>query len=396
MEYAWTHRSRGADGQLGVGTLFAKSAAEAHFRLHHRLAREPLSIRLAPWQTLRQWLKPGFDTRDLVAFYRAFGRRLERGQAIQPGLEQAQEFVSDPRLIQSVALLAHGLKEGQRLGIALRGAGFPERDAAALDAVGDTGRLPDTLQVLAADLERRAQLARSLRQTLQMPLTVASLLYIGLYFALVFFLPTMARFYHALGAGALPPMAAMLFAFADAFRSHLVLTSVLTLIFPVLLLCVMRTPAVREMWERAPLVAERLERSELASLWAAFATLYDAGIQIEEACRLLHAAATRPSTRRWFAALGRELRAGWPLVKAVPRAGFPHHVIRAVQAADSGGDLVAGLRALADSLTEDVVHLSQGQEHLVRVLATVIAAALVAGFFLLTYYPILASTFSQL
>ena len=396
MIYAWAHRSRSPDGRITGGVLYAGSTAEAHYRLRHRLACEPLSIRLDPWHTALQWWQPGFRVRDLVAFYRAFGRRLERGQAIQPGLEHAQEFVSDLRLTQAVALLAHGLKEGQRLGAALRSAGFPERDAAALDAVADTGRLPETLQVLATDLERRARLAQALRRTLQMPLTVALLLYVGLYLALLLFLPTMARFYAALGATQLPPVAEVLFGVAALCRQHVILATLCWLAGPPLGWLCLRNPLAARVWERIPLVAQVLERSELASLWGGFATLYDAGVQIEESCRLLQAAATRPASRRWFQSLGRELRAGWPLVQAAPRAGFPRHVVRAVQAADSGGDLVAGLRALAENLAEDVAELSARQEHLVRVGASLGAAALVALFFLVTYYPILVSTFSQL
>ena len=47
------------------------------------------------------------------------------------------------------------------------------------------------------------------------------------------------------------------------------------------------------------------------------------------------------------------------------------------------------------TLAEDVTELGARQEHLVRVGSTLLAAALVAGFFLLTYLPLLSSTFSQ-
>ncbi len=396
MNWAFSHTSRSTDGQLQEGVVFAGSAAEAHFRLRRQLGREPLQIRLDVLQSLQLALQPGFRVRDHVAFYRALGRRLERGEAIQPGLQQAQEFIADPRLVQAIGLLAHGLREGQGIGMAMRRAGFPERDAAALDAVADTGRLPDTLQMLASDLERRARLATALRSTLQMPLTVAVLLHVGLYLALMLFLPTMARFYTALGASGLPPLASVLFALAAFARNHPWSITAIWLATPAGLLVAARMPWARQAWQQIPLVEQLLERSELATLWSGFATLYDAGVQVEEACRLLQLAASRPLVRSWFVGLGRELHAGWPLVQAVPRAGFPRYVVRAVQAADSGGDVVAGLRALAEGLSEEVLMLGQQQEHVMRVAATLIAAVLVAGFFLLTYYPILASTFSQL
>ncbi len=396
MRRAYAHTSRDADGRLRDGLVFAGSEAEAHFRLRRQFAREPLSIRLAPLHTLGLWLQPTFRQAELAAFYRALGRRMERGEAIQPGLLQAQEFIADPRLVQSIGLLAHGLREGQGLGRAMRAAGFAERDAAALDAVADTGRLPDTLLVLALDVERRARLAQSLRSTLQMPLTVLALLYLGLYLALVLFLPTMAHFYQALGASHLPALAVQLFALADFTGQHRLLFTLVWLTMPAFGWAGLRTRCARQIWTALPVVDRWLESGELASLWSGFATLYDAGVQVEEACRLLQAAATRPAVQRWFGGLGRELRGGWPLTQAVVRAGFPTRVVRAVQAADSGGDLVAGLRQLAQGLAEDVEQLGVRQEHTVRVAATLVAAVMIAGFFLLTYYPILSSTFSQL
>lgn len=396
MIHAYVHRSRASDGRIVQGILYAGSAAEAYFRLRHRLAQEPISIRHDPVRTLAAWWHPQFGTRDLVAFYRALGRRLEGGQAVQPGLEQAQEFVGDARLAQAIAVLAHGLREGQRIGVAMRSAGFPEHDAAALDAVSDTGRVPETLLVLAADLERRQRLAAALRRCLQMPLTVALLLHAGLYLALMVFLPTMARFYAALGATGLPAFATAMFDLAGWVHGHPVPFTLLWLALPVLFAWLLRSRHAALLWERIPVVEQLLERSELASLWNGFATLYDAGVAVEEGCRLLEQAATRPKLRRWFAALGRELRAGWPLAQAAARAGFPRHVIRSVQAADSGGDVVAGLRSLAAGLAEDVSELSVRQEHLVRVVSTLVAAVLVGAFFVVTYLPLLSSTFAQL
>ena len=396
MIYAFAHRSRSAEGRIDPGVLYARSAAEAHFRLRHQLACEPLEIRFSVLHTLAVWWQPEFRSRDLVAFYRALGRRMERGQAIQPGLDQAREFVGDPRLTQAIALFSHALREGRRIGTALRSAGFPERDAAALDAVSDTGRLPETLLVLAADLERRGRLAAGLRRTLQMPLTVAALLHVGLYLAFMLFLPTMARFYAALGGAALPPLARALFDLALLLRAHVLAATLTWLALPLCAVWLAHSGRLNALWERLPIVDQLLERSELASLWSGFATLYDAGVQVEETCRLLQQAATRPAVRRWFGALGLELHAGWPLAQAAVRAGFPQHVIRAIQAADSGGDLVAGMRALAEGLAEDVTELGTRQEHLVRVLSTLVAAALVGLFFVLTYLPLLASTFSQL
>ena len=396
MKLAYAHTSRDSEGRMQHGLVFAGSAAEAHFRLRRQFARDPLSIRLAPLHTLALWLQPAFAQGDLAAFYRALGRRLERGEAIQPGLLQAQAFIADARLVQAVGLLAHGLREGQALGRALRMAGFPDRDAAALEAVAETGRLPDTLLVLAQDVERRARLAQAMQRTLQMPLTVLALLYAGLYLALVLFLPTMARFYQALGAANLPALASQLFALAGLAARHRALVTTVWALLPLLAWLALRTALARTLWQRLPPVERWLACTELASLWSGFATLYDAGVQVEEACRLLQAAATRPAVQRCFAALARELRGGWPLVQAVVRAGFPPRVVRAVQAADTGGDLVAGLRLLAQGLAEDVEQLGARQEHLLRVAATLVAAGLIGGFFLLTYYPILSSTFSQL
>lgn len=396
MDRAYRHHSRLPDGRPVEGTVYARDADRAWYRLRTQFGLQPGSLRLQPWATLQLWWAPALPAAGLVAFYRALGRRLERGEAIQPGLAQAQEYVAHRPLQQAIAILAHGLREGLAMGPALRNAGFPVFHAAALDACAQTGHLPATLQRLATELERRLQLDQGLRQALQMPLTVLAVLYAGLLAALIGFLPVMGRFYRVLGARDLPPFAAAWLDLADHLARHRALVVAVWALLPLAGVMAWQHPAVRQWRQRLPMAADWYRQSALAAGWGTFAVLYDAGVQVEEACRLLAQAAGDPLVARAFRQLGLGLRAGWPLVQAVARAGFPAAVQRGVQAADSSGDIVAGLNTLAESLTGDLLALGLRQQHWLRVGSTLAAAVLVAGFFLLTYYPILAATFAQL
>jgi type II secretory pathway component PulF len=396
MDLCYAYLSKNPHGSVVEGMIYAPSEAEAHYRLKRKLGHVPLEIKLNAFASLRAIIRPGFDPRDLVTFYRAFGTRMEKGQSIQQGLENAIEFVSDGKLKQAIALMSQDLQEGGTLGNAMRLAGFPERDVAALESTADTGKIPDTLLALAAELQRTESLRSAIRAIVQMPLTVAFIMYCGFYAALVVFMPAMRQFYKALGKVDIPVFARALYSLSEVFSAHLTLATLAYLGALVLFVAFCRSRALRALLDRVPVIKNIAQRADLANLWTGFALLYDAGVNVEEACRMLARAASRPESRVWFDSLARQFRAGLPLVAAVQKAGFPALVVQGIRAADSSGDVVAGVNSMASRLSQDVADFTRNYEHYIRLASYLLAALGVAVFFLVTYYPILASTFAQL
>ena len=394
MMLAYAYRARNRRGLVVEGLIYARSEAAATYRLARVLRMQPLRVMLAVRATVAVLWRPLPAAEDLAVFYSTLGTRLEHGHGLDQGLTDALEFVVDPRLRHSIALAAEELDEGAALAGALRRAGFPERDCALLEGMADSGRVPEVLCNLGREIDRRERLRGALNALLRMPLAVTAVMYVGLYLALVAFLPAMQRFYSALGNVHPPALAALLYDFATAFRANVAIATAIYLALPLAALVLARTPLAARLLDAIPMRRRLAERADMSALWTGFGMLYDAGIHVEDACTLVARAAARPASSAAFRALGRHLRAGVSLVNAVARARFPAYVVGGVQAAESSGDVVGGIERMASRLTMDVEALTRRCEHSVRLVAYTVLAVCVAGFFLLSYYPILSTTLS--
>ena len=110
---------------------------------------------------------------------------------------------------------------------------------------------------------------------------------------------------------------------------------------------------------------------------------------------LLAAAAARPQTKEAFMNMHRLLRSGAPIESAVVKSGFPEYVVRGIQAAVSGGDLVGGLEDLCKDLAADVEEYTMKLKDNIQLAATGVLSAFVLAFFMVTYYPIISATLAQ-
>jgi type II secretory pathway component PulF len=392
MELAYRYRAQDEAGRPVEGLVYARSAALAHYRVKHVLRRAPVELRLALRESVEVAIARDFAARDLALFYATLAARLERGQSVEEGLDDARDFVFDRRMVQAITLMIHKLREGVPFGEAMRQAGFPDRDAALVAGMSEAGRLPEALAGLARELDQSEAIAESIRALVQMPIAVSLVMYAGLYAALTVFMPAMRRFYEALGTVRLPPLAAAAYDVSQIFNAHLGWATALYLALPVAASLAFRLHGPRAWVERIPAFGRMAERADMSRLWGGFAVLYDAGVNVEESCRLLADAARRVQSRASFRSLGRQLHGGMSLVAATARAGFPAYVVKGVQAADSGGDLVGGLNLLAARLARDVGLMARRCEHLVRLVTYLALAVGVTAFFMVTYFPVLSVT----
>ena len=77
------------------------------------------------------------------------------------------------------------------------------------------------------------------------------------------------------------------------------------------------------------------------------------------------------------------------------RSQFPIYVIRGIQASVSSGDLVGGLEDMCRDLATDVEEYTSKLKDNIQLFATAILSAFVLMFFMVTYYPIISATLSQ-
>lgn len=396
MELAYRYAGRRQDGEPVSGIVYASDRDAAWYKVRKLLGYTPEEVRLDLRASAAGAFSECFPAAELAKLYAAIARRLERGRSLPDGLEDAMEFVLDGRLRQAIGALRWSVLSGQPLSDAMLAAGFPERDALAVKSVEPAGRVPMALAALARDLKRAEKLRRAIRSMLWMPLATLVLVYALAYGAIVFMAPRLARFFSMLPDAELPPFTQAFYDFAGWFNGHLLLATGLYLAAGLAAVAAARSRAAAALVERIPAVREMRTRADQAALWGSFAVLYEAGVNMEEAARLLSRAGRRPESREAFAALARSLRAGLSLAVASARAGFPPYVARGVADAASGGDVAAGIEEMAEGLHEDVAEMSERIKGYVEVGSYIVVGLFVLGFVMVTWYPMVSATLSKL
>ncbi|PZP64901.1 MAG: hypothetical protein DI596_00750 [Azospira oryzae] len=396
MDFAYDYIAKTPVGEPVQGVVYAVNRDQAWHKIRRMFGYEPGDIRLNPMESLRALVSSGFDPQDLARFYTSIGRRLERGRSLPDGLDDALEFILDKRLRQAVAALRAAVMNGRSLADAMLISGFEERDAMAVRSVEPSGRTPQAFESLAKDLMRGIRLRRAIRSVLWMPVATLVLVYALGYGAITFMAPRLSKFFSMLPNTELPPFTEAFYAFAGWFNSHLVLGTALYLAVGAAAVLFARSPYLDAVVDRIKTVREMRSRADMAALWSSFAMLYEAGVNMEEACRLLAQAGRREKSRMAFAALGRNLRAGLPLEQACARAGFPGYVARGVASAASGGDVASGIEEMAHGLYEDVAEMSDRLKNAVEIGSYVFIGLFVLGFVMVTWYPMVSATLSRL
>lgn len=385
MELAYTFRARDLQGQATNGVVYAAGADLAFARLR-RYGLRPLHLRLHWLASLRNQVHPDVDARELARFYRAVGRRITNGRALDDGLVAAMRFLQDHKLRQAALLMRQALLDGRREHEAMALAGFARRDAMVIRAAEKSGRTGEMFLSLAAQAERARRLHRSVVEVFRAPAATMGGMYLFFYVVIHWITPRTQGFLANLGAR-IPEINRCFFAAAAFFNAHLVLATAAYFSLPVLLLVALRRGALSRLLDCTGPLRDMSVKADQASLWTGYALLYDAAIPPAEAARTVRESAQREDSRQAFARLERLLHAGLYLEDAVERARFPSYVADGVRAAAAGGSLVSGLRDMTADLEEDVESLAQQVREALTATSLLLLAGALVLFFLLTYYP---------
>lgn len=396
MDKAFNYRAKNRRRDMIDGVVYAPDADSAYIKLT-QMGYVPSDMpSLNARYTIRNLITSGFDRKELARFYSSMSKRLKNGRSVPEGLENAIEFVDDPRLKQSLAMMRQFVQEGNSLAAAMKLSGFPLRDVEIVRSTAEAGKTAESLMRISQEIFRAETLRKSIIAVIRMPIVVFFIMYCAIWGVTVFIAPVMMKFFKsALGNVKLPAFAKAYYDFAAVFKAHLTLASILYVALFVGVVWFLRSQTFRTLLEKIPLVRLISERSDMANLWTSFAMLYDAGINTEETTKLLASASVRPESRDAFMNMHRLLRSGSSIEVAVQRSEFPVYVVRGIQASVSSGDLVGGLEDMCRDLATDVEEYTAKLKDNIQLFATLILSIFVLMFFMVTYYPIISATLSQ-
>lgn len=396
MDKAFNYRAKNRSRDMIDGVVYAADADSAYLKLT-QMGYVPADMpTLNPHYTVRNLITRGFDRKELARFYSSMSKRLKNGRSVPEGLDNAIEFVDDPRLKQSLAMMRQFVQEGNSLAAAMKLSGFPLRDVEIVRSTAEAGKTAESLMRISQEIFRAETLRKSIMSVIRMPIIVLFIMYCAIWGVTVFIAPVMMKFFKsALGNVKLPAFAKAYYDFAAVFKANLTLSTIIYVSILVAVVWFVRSPTFRMLLEKIPLIRVISERSDMANLWTSFAMLYDAGINTEETTKLLAAAAARPESKDAFMNMHRLLRSGSSIEVAVQRSQFPVYVIRGIQASVSSGDLVGGLEDMCRDLATDVEEYTSKLKDNIQLFATLVLSIFVLMFFMVTYYPIISATLSQ-
>lgn len=396
MDFAFKYAATTARGESVEGTIYASTADYAHFKLK-KMGMRPRRVNLAPVMSLQALIGGDFNLRDLARFYRTFGKRFKSGRKVAEGLDEAATFVGDERLRQAVSLVRQYILEGQSIDQAMRAAGFPASDSAAIKSAEHAGKMGDAFLALSEDIERRLELRQAITSLIVVPALMLVIMYIFTYVMLVFVGPRMHKFLKGWITNLdLPAYAATFYRVADWAAENVVVFTVIYLALGAAAFWLATAGPLKALATRIPLAQRIAERSDLAGRWGTFALLYDAGANVVESCRLLAESARLRGVGYWFDNTARLLQAGHGLSQAVERAGFPAYVVVGIRAAESSGDVSGEILELARAFAQDVIELSKRLEQWVNLASLLVSACFVVLAFTLSYYPIISAIRSSM
>ena len=395
-EKAYSFTAKNRNRELINGVIYAADADAAYIKLS-QMGYSPSDIpKLNVKYSIQNLLSSGFNKRELARFYASMSKRLKNGRSVPEGLENAVEFVDDPKLKQALIMMRQFVQEGNSLASAMKMSNFPLRDVEVVRSTADAGKSADSMERIAVELHRSEALRKSIMSVLRMPIVILFIMYAAFYGVLVFIAPAMFKFFKtALTNVKLPAYAKSFYEFAEVFKANLVVGTIIYIGILVAVVWFVRSSMFRRMIERFKLVKIISERSDMANLWTSFAMLYDAGINSEESTKLLANAAAREESKDNFLNMNRLLRSGLNIVESAPKAGFPVYVVRGLQAADSSGDLVAGVEDMCKDLSQDVEEYTAKLKDFIQLLSVALLSAFVLLFFMVSYFPIISATLSQ-
>ncbi len=403
-ELCFNYKAKTRAKELVSGVIYAE-AQDIAFQKVKNLGYTPVDVpTLNIPLSINAMIYSDFNKKELMIFYKTMGKRMGQGRSTVEGLETAVSYIKDPRLKQALMMAKNFLSEGMSFANALKLAGFPLRDVEILRSTADAGEQPATLLRLAAELDRNLKLEASIKSTLKTPILMFLIMYLTTYGLIIKIAPKMMDFFKILridfisgkGTENLPSFIPAYYKFAAAFNQNVLIYSIFYFGLVVAFVFFLRSKIVKKSLDYIPVIRNISVKTDLSNLWSSFGLLYDSGANIEEVCKMMSKSARREEHSANFLDMARLVRSGIPINKAVQKAGFPDFVIREVNAAQTSGSISEGLIDMSEGFAMDVEDMTDNLKSFISLASLIFMTIFVLLFFMISYYPSMATIMSKL
>ena len=394
MKKAYQYIANNAGGNPVEGLVLADSDEQAVTILISR-GLKPLTVDFSLNDTVASVTTPTFKPDGLAMYYLGLSLRIKNGMDIIVAVDDMRSQPSNFKLRLAADELLNLMRGGMKLGIAMERAGFPQRDAAIIQALEQGAKTANGLENIARDYQRTADIQRKIRGMLMEPAFMGTVGVIGIWVTMVFGVPIYQHAFAQLstaGNSRIPEYARLFYAFSDLFDKHVIIDSILYYGGILGFVMFLRSKYFKKLLDQISTLRRFSEMVDNAALWGGFRLLIDTSISPDKIPFMLAKGAHRSDSREAFEALGNLVRGGARYPEAIRQSGFPDYIAKDAASAMSAPGIEAQTQALdmlRNILSMRVQELAEKVVTLSRILTVSATGLLVLSIAMLTFMPVL-------
>lgn len=288
----FTYTAKTADGKEVRGTLRAQSSERASALLQaHGLA--PLDVKLTDETSVlnRTVLGGKISTRDLILFTRQVASMIRAGVPILQALQALAKQVDKPVFVKLLRELTYDIEGGESLSGAL--AKHPTVFSVFFLGVVRTGeasgRLSESLSILADYIEQNYFFVRKVRSALMYPVFVLTSVVIVVVLMFAFVVPQLVSLFEEANVR-LPLPTRILIGITNSVNDYWYVIALIVVVLGVIMRSYLKTPEGQYNFStlllRIPLVSTLLQKVYLSRLTSLLHTLFSSDVPILESLKL--------------------------------------------------------------------------------------------------------------
>lgn len=362
MAPQYRYRARDVDGHNQRGVITGDSPEDAARRLAagglYPVDLEAVSVRKPPFINV-PILSPKVPEEERIVFTRQFATLIKAGVPIISALESLCGQTESPRMDAAVREVIAKLKAGRPLSEAMGDDAeiFPEVYTAMVASGETSGSLDNSLDNIAAMLERDYELKTRIREITRYPKIVMTAALFAMAVLLALVIPRYAAIFEKTGM-ALPLPTKALIWINEVFHAHWLDGVEVAVMTTVLLRLALASAGGRLFFDglslRAPGTGGVALRLALARWANTLGSLLKAGVPILSALALSRRAAGNERVAAFLGEAAEDVRDGAGLAAPMARGGFaPPVVARMIASGESAGALDEMLMRVSSFLEDD-------------------------------------------
>lgn len=388
-------------GKLDKGYIRAESKASAVEALKSRglIVLHLGEVRLRRPTTMQAFLRYGHVTMaDRVIFAKQLAVMVRAGLDMGEALGVLSEQASTKSMTKILQGVNHYVREGRSLAAAMSffPTAFSDLAINMVRAGEAGGTLEESLERLADQLQRDANLKKKIRDALIYP-SIILLLAAGIGMGLgLFVLPRLVEFFESFG-GNLPLPTRILIVGSKFFQRFGLYLPVALVGFLIVLRVVLRSKPVRPYWHRLvlslPIFGKMVRSYNLARFSRTLATLLKSGLPIVDAMRITSLSLENEMYRRQVQVLTEVAQKGVPLAEILKRHGnwmkfFPPFISRMASVGERTGKLENILFFIAEYYEDEVETFTRNLTTIIEPVLLIGMGVFVGGLLLSILYPV--------